>query len=260
MKKTLIAVLLAFATISARAEHTAQEAAVMGKFLSGETTAVVMAGMDNLMLELLEEIFRETLKPWEEQVNARSTYEQQAYIKIIVKDMYYSEIRPTLREKYQALSPEELYLIASAVKSGDENHKGSALSFEIATSEEVKGIIADAIDTKVKQFSFGCDFINKSPSQYTEQQNSTKGYRKLIKGDAYIVSSPVPVWIAYGSNKHASFHEIPTGGAFKIATLRATASSTWYGVFVIDLFGDKLGNGWINSEDLQGQQLIPYSK
>ncbi len=101
-------------------------------------------------------------------------------------------------------------------------------------------------------------------SDYTqdlvEARGTTIDSRKLSKGDAYIVSSPVPVWIAYGSDKRANFEEIPKGGAFKIATFSGTASSPWYGVYVIDAFGDKLGKGWINSKDLQGQPLEPYSK
>jgi hypothetical protein len=258
MKKTRIAVLLAFATISAKAELGAHDTTFMLQILSGEVMAFVMETTDNLLLDSTERVFRNRLKDWEELSNGRSTPKQRSFIKGIAKDLYYTEVRPFVREQYQALSQDELYLVVMAIGSDDEDNKGSVLLREIVEKTTKK--LMSVINEKVPEFSQACNMANSTPFLDTEQKNPAKNYQKLNKGDAYIVSSPVPVWIAYGSNKHASFHEIPTGGAFKIATLRATASSTWYGVFVIDLFGDKLGNGWINSEDLQGQQLIPYSK
>jgi hypothetical protein len=162
MKKILLAVLLTLLRISAIAEPTAKEL-MMSKWLSGESMAFIMATMDEAMLKDLESSFRSKLKHLEQNVAMRTTDTQKSNIHRIVKDIYYTKIRPILRESFSSMNHEELYLIASAIASGDENHKGYMLIGEVLLDIHWESM--KIVDGYVIQFSFGCDFSNNPPSQ-----------------------------------------------------------------------------------------------
>ncbi len=182
MNKVLAFALLAALTISAKGEPTAKELKASYKLFTGESMAIVMAGMDDILLPKMEEWFRSKLKSYEEydaeQVamgsnsTVRITYTQKTYINKIVKDMYYSEIRPIYRDAYSNMKGSELSLIASSFESDGENKKAVDLNSEII--KEVYDKTVEILDMWVMKFSIGCSLINEPPVQNPDKEQSVK--------------------------------------------------------------------------------------
>jgi hypothetical protein len=182
MKKVLAVALLAVLAISAKGEPTAEELKSSYKLVTGESLAIVMAGMDEIVLPKMEELFRSKLKSYEEydaeQVamgsnsTVRITYTQKTYINKIVKDMYYSEIRPIYRDAYSKMKGPELSLIASAFESDGENQKAVDLNSEVI--KEVRDKTVEVLDMWVMKFSIGCSLINEPPAQSPDKEQSDK--------------------------------------------------------------------------------------
>jgi hypothetical protein len=86
--------------------------------------------------------------------------------------------------------------------------------------------------------------------------------QKLCAGQSFIVSKQTPLMPeiepADPLKAIQQMKKIPKDGAFKIFNVRKKGSSSWYQVVAIGPDKKKIGDGWINSIALIGQDLKPY--
>jgi hypothetical protein len=86
--------------------------------------------------------------------------------------------------------------------------------------------------------------------------------QKLRTGQAFFVSKETPLMPELEpADPLAALQrmiQIPKGGAFKISEIRKKGTSPWYRVVAIDQNKKRIGEGWINSTALLGQDLKPY--
>lgn len=86
--------------------------------------------------------------------------------------------------------------------------------------------------------------------------------KKLRTGEAFFVSKETPIMPefepadALAALQHLK--RIPKGGAFTVSEIRKKGTSPWYRVTAIDQNKKRIGEGWINSTALLGQDLKPY--
>lgn len=86
--------------------------------------------------------------------------------------------------------------------------------------------------------------------------------QKLRTGEAFFVSKDTPLMpeLEPANPLVAMQHmkQIPKGGAFEISEIGKKGTSPWYHVVAIDQSRTRIGEGWINSTALLGQDLKPY--
>ena len=119
--------------------------------------------------------------------------------------------------------------------------------------------------------------INTVPLQMLELETQTEPQRhpaqpttepewldpmKLRTGQAFFVSKETPLMPEIEPADPLAalqrMKQIPKGGAFKISEIRKKGTSPWYRVVAIDQNKKRIGDGWINSTALLGQDLKPY--
>ncbi len=173
MKRIILSIALVILAQISFGDATPEEQKRNYKLVTGESMAIIMTYMDELLLETCEERFRNEIKGFQdssaEQVAAGSnatvkiTFTQKTNIKNIVNDMYYSEIRPLLRSKYSKMTGKELDLIATLIESDEENPKALALNNEVMNE-----FIPEAVEKVHQQalmFCIGCTMINDIPKK-----------------------------------------------------------------------------------------------
>ena len=125
--------------------------------------------------------------------------------------------------------------------------------------------IAEFTPSGLKEFQINdiplqmLELESKSPPSRKSSEEKFFDPQKLRIGQVFFVSKQTPLMPELNPSdplKAAQrMKQIPIGGAFKIEEVQKRGTTPWYRVVAIDKDHKKIGNGWINSIALLGQNL-----
>lgn len=167
--KTITLAILLFCTSFVFASTPTQDECYV---TSGIPVAVIMEKMEDILINSTENLFRTITDASD--FKSEITYTQKANMKIVLKDVYNTRVRPLYRKKLLSADVSEILAILEAMENDDVKHKGFEINLAIVeeTFKETKtDIYKDA-----SMFMMGCMGINRGLTEdgYLKQKDTEK--------------------------------------------------------------------------------------